>query len=69
MTRTGDYELDITAHGASLVVSLRGRITAEARRHLNDVVRAAQKCGVPVELTMPGTKRRFKRTVEGPLVP
>ena len=55
----GDYELDVSARGAALVVSLRGRITAEARRHLNDVVRAAEKCGVPVELTMPGTERRF----------
>jgi hypothetical protein len=49
-----DYELEVTAERSALVVRLRGRVTAEAGRHIREVITAAAKCGLPVAVSLPG---------------
>jgi len=58
-TNPRSYEMDLTATDSTLVVRLRGRVTAEAGRHLREIVRAAERCGLPVEVDLPLGPGRF----------
>jgi hypothetical protein len=53
-----DYRLEISADDAALVVELRGQVTPDAGRHLRQIVWAATKIGVPVEVRLPHTSGR-----------
>jgi hypothetical protein len=53
MPHTRDYRLEISADDAALVVELRGRVTPDAGHHIRQIVWAATKIGVPVELRLP----------------
>ena len=54
------YEMDLSANDSTLIVRLRGRLTTEAGRHLRDVVWAAKRCGVPVEVDLPQVSGRIR---------
>lgn len=55
------YDLDLTASDSALIVCVRGRLTSEAGRHLREIVRAAEKCGLPVEVKIPAGSRPSAR--------
>ena len=54
------YEMDLSANDTTLIVRLRGRLTTEAGRHLREIVWAAKRCGVPVEVDLPHVSGRIR---------
>ena len=47
---SSSYDLNLTASDSALIVHFSGRLTPEAGRHIREVVSAAERCGVPVEV-------------------
>ena len=47
------YDLDLSASDSALIVRVHGRITTEVGRHVREIVLAAEKCGLPVEVKLP----------------
>ena len=54
---SASYDLDLSASDSALIVCVRGRLTSAVGRHVREIVLAAEKCGLPVEVKIPAASR------------